>query len=65
MAPDSNSDWPLSRSTIAGMRLLGLILRNSGLNWSPLPMSMACAAYSRPHSSSMMETLRPLGVDHV
>ena len=27
-----------SGSTIAGMRLLGLIARNSGLNWSPRPM---------------------------
>jgi hypothetical protein len=43
IAPDSNSDIGLpppvgSGSTIAGMRLLGEIARNSGLNWSPLPM---------------------------
>src|ERR687895_445383 len=52
MAPDSNSaiGLPLgpSRSTIAGMRLLGLIFRNSGLNWSPSPMSTACTVYGRP-----------------
>ena len=58
-------DCPLSRSTMAGMRLFGLILRNSGLNCSSLLMSTACAAYGRPHSSSMIETLRPFGVDQV
>ena len=31
-----------SWSTIAGILLLGLILRNSGLNWSPTPMSIGC-----------------------
>jgi hypothetical protein len=48
MAPDSNSDIGLppgpSRSTMAGILLLGLIFRKSGLNWSPAPMSMACTS---------------------
>jgi hypothetical protein len=43
IAPDSNTDTGApppggSSSTMAGMRLLGLILRNSGLNCSPVPM---------------------------
>ena len=42
IAPDSNSEIGLpsgpSGSVIAGIRLLGLIARNSGLNWSPAPM---------------------------
>ena len=36
------------------MRLFGLIARNSGLNWSPLPMLTGITRYARPHSSSMM-----------
>jgi len=44
IAPDSNSEIGCpsgpSRSTIAGILLFGLIARNSGLNWSPAPMSM-------------------------
>ena len=44
MAPDSKTLMgdppPLgSWSTMAGMRLFGLIARNSGLNCSPFPMS--------------------------
>ena len=44
MAPDSNTDTGApppagSWSTIAGMRLFGLIFRNSGLNCWPVPMS--------------------------
>ena len=42
IAADSNSLSGLppgpSGSTIAGMRWFGVIARNSGLNWSPLPM---------------------------
>ena len=42
MAPDSKTEIGLppgpSGSMIAGMRLLGEIARNSGLNWSPVPM---------------------------
>ena len=41
MAPDSKRairpSGP-SGSTIAGIRLFGLIARNSGWNWSPFPM---------------------------
>ena len=53
-----------SGSTIAGILLFGLIARNSGLNWSPAPMSTGIARYARPHSSSMMWTLWPFGVAH-
>ena len=35
---------PVSWSTMAGMRLFGLIFKNSGLNCSSLLMSTACAA---------------------
>ena len=42
MAPDSNTDIGCppgpSGSTIAGMRLLGLMARNPGSNCSPRPM---------------------------
>ena len=43
MAPDSKMEIgappPIgSLSTMAGMRLLGAIFRNSGENWSPRPM---------------------------
>mgnify|MGYP005751679981 CR=1 FL=1 len=69
MAPDSNSDIGLpsgpSESTIAGILLFGLIFRNCGSNCSPAPMSTACTAYGRPHSSSMMCTLWPFGVGQV
>src|SRR4029077_17042773 len=65
IAPDSIRLRPLSRSTIAGMRLLGLICRNSGLNCSSLLMSTPCAVYGNPSSSRAMETLRPLGVFQV
>jgi hypothetical protein len=47
---------------IAGMRLLGLIARNSGLNWSPRPMFTGIIRYWRPHSSSMIATFQPFGV---
>src|ERR1700728_647208 len=65
IAPDSIKLIPLSWSTIAGIRLLGLILKNSGLNCSSLPMSTACTVYGRASSSSVMEALRPFGVVHV
>jgi hypothetical protein len=41
MLPDSKTGTAppgASWSTIAGMRLFGLMARNSGLNWSPAPM---------------------------
>jgi len=44
------------------MRLFGLIARNSGLNWSPLPILTGTVRYSRPHSSSMMLIFQPFGV---
>ncbi len=70
MAPDSNSAMGLpsgpSGSTSAGILLFGLMARNSGWNWSPVPMLTGIASQSRPrrkpHSSSMMWTLWPLGV---
>src|SRR5258707_1049993 len=43
------------------MRWLGLILRNSGLNWSPAPISIGITLYARPSSSSAMCTLWPFG----
>src|SRR5216683_6916965 len=54
-----------SGSTIAGMRWLGLIFRNSGLNWSPAPISIGITLYARPSSSSAMCTLWPFGVGQV
>ena len=66
IAPDSNIEIGRpsgpSLSTMAGILLFGLIFRNSGLNWSPVPMSTGCTVYGRPHSSSMMWTLWPFGV---
>ena len=69
MAPDSNTvtgpppcAGPGSWSTIAGMRLFGLIARNSGLNWSPAPMLTGMVRYGTPSSSSMMATFQPFGV---
>jgi hypothetical protein len=44
------------------MRLLGEIARNSGLNWSPLPMFTGWIVYGSPHSSSMMVIFQPFGV---
>src|SRR5580704_10527165 len=51
-----------SESTIAGMRWFGVILRNSGLNWSPAPILIGITWYSRPSSSSAICTLWPFGV---
>jgi hypothetical protein len=67
MAPDSNTEIGAApslgaRSMMAGMRLLGAILRKSGLNWSPLPMLMGTISYGRPTSSRNMVILCPLGV---
>src|ERR1700704_4296124 len=69
MAPDSKTEigfpsGPL-RSTIAGVLLFGLILRNSGLNCSPVRMLTGRTSYSRPVSSTMMWILCPLGVGQV
>ena len=66
MAPDSKIEIGLPSgpwwSTIAGMRLLGEIARNCGLNCSPLDMSTGITVYGRPHSSSMIVIFQPLGV---
>src|SRR5260370_488602 len=43
------------------MRWLGLIFRNSGLNWSPAPISIGITLYARPSCSSAMCTLWPFG----
>src|SRR6266851_3207215 len=69
IAADSNNVNGLppgpSGSTIAGMRWLGLIFRNSGLNWSPAPISIGITLYGRPSSSSAICTLWPFGVGQV
>jgi len=65
MAPDSKTGTgspSTSWSTIAGIRLLGLIARKSGLNWSPRPMLTGINRYASSHSSSMMEIFQPFGV---
>src|SRR5665213_3386384 len=46
------------------MRWLGVIARNSGLNWSPAPILTGITLYSRPNSSRAMCTLWPFGVGH-
>ena len=51
-----------SRSTMAGIRLLGDNARNAGENCSPRPMFTGFTLYGRPHSSSMMEIFQPFGV---
>jgi hypothetical protein len=51
-----------SWSTIAGMRLFGAIARNSGLNWSPLPMLTGKILYFSPVSSRNIVILWPFGV---
>src|SRR5665213_723445 len=69
IAPDSNTLIGLppgpSGSTIAGMRLFGLILRKSGLNCSPWLILTGWTEYGSPISSSATEILRPLGVFQV
>ena len=66
MAPDSNIEIGLPPgppgSTIAGMRLLGEIAKNSGLNCSPLAMFTGTTLYASPHSSSMIVIFQPFGV---
>ena len=66
MAPDSKtltgSPPGPSESTIAGILLFGLMARNSGLNWSPLPRSIQCSRYSNAHSPSMTWIFCPFGV---
>src|SRR5436305_14392520 len=54
-----------SLSMIAGMRLFGLILRNSGLNCSPFEMLIGTTLYGSPISSSATDILRPFGVFQV
>src|SRR4051794_27157907 len=44
------------------MRWFGVILRNSGLNWSPAPILTGITRYSSPSSSSAICTLWPFGV---
>jgi hypothetical protein len=44
------------------MRLFGAIARNSGLNWSPLPMLMGKTLYFSPVSSRNIVILWPFGV---
>src|SRR4051795_5342703 len=69
MAPDSNTLTGLppgpSGSTIAGILLLGLILRNPGAICSPLLMFTGITLYGSPISSSATEILRPFGVFQV
>src|SRR6478735_9559315 len=54
-----------SGSTIAGILLLGLILRKAGAICSPLLMFTGITLYGRPISSSATEILRPFGVFQV
>src|SRR5690606_14918502 len=60
MAPDSNTAKP--SSTMAGMRPLGLMRRNSGLFCFCLSKDSTCTRYGRPSSSRAMDTLCPFGV---
>src|SRR5260370_36101674 len=64
-AADSIRLMPVSWSTMAGMRLFGLIFKNSGLNCSSLLVSTGCSVYGRCNSSRRVEALRPLGVVQV
>jgi len=57
-SPPSAGAW----STMAGMRLFGLIARKSGLNWSPALISTGRMQYSSPDSSRSIVTLWPFGV---
>src|SRR5215212_6975791 len=47
---------------IAGILLFGLSDRNSGVIWSLLPKLTRWTSYGSPVSSSMIDTLTPLGV---
>ncbi len=65
MEPDSNRLMflpSLNVSVKAGMRPLGLILRNSGVFWSFFWRDMAWTVYGRPSSSRVIEIFTPLGV---
>ncbi len=67
MAPDSKmatgSPPPVGAlSTITGMRWLGFIFRNAGVNWSPRPMFTGTMLYGIPASSSRIVTFLPFGV---
>jgi hypothetical protein len=67
MAPDSKTEMglPLSFgrwSTMAGIRLLGEIARNSGLNCSPLLILTGTIRYESSASSKKIVILCPLGV---
>jgi hypothetical protein len=44
------------------MRLFGLIARNSGSNWSPLPMLIGLTSYGSSSSSRAMLIFQPFGV---
>jgi hypothetical protein len=61
IAPDSKIEIGLpsgpSLSTMAGILLLGLIFRKSGLNCSPVPMLTGMVLNLVPVSSSRMVTL--------
>ena len=69
MAPDSKTEIGVppgpSWSMMAGIRLFGLIFKNSGLNCSSLLMFTVWTLYGRPISSSATLILRPFGVFHV
>ena len=66
MQPDSKTETGRpsgpSWSRMAGILLLGLIFRNSGVNWSPLSRLRKCSVYASPHSSNMMWIFWPFGV---
>src|ERR1700750_2214606 len=66
MAPDSNKVRRLPPgpfgSMIAGILLFGFTDRNSVENWSLVSKLTRCGSYANPVSSSMIDTLTPLGV---
>src|SRR5216683_2458964 len=58
-----DADLPaIRRRPVIKIDQIGLIERNSGLNWSPLPILTGMTRYSRAHSSSMMLIFQPFGV---
>src|ERR1700730_1014454 len=66
IAPVSNTGKsPLPRSTIAGIRPLGQIFKNSGFFWSPAARLILWTLYGRPTSSRKTDTFQPFGVDAV
>src|SRR5690606_17076829 len=63
MAPDSNTTKSsLSRSTMVGIRPLGLSWRYSGCFCSSRARLSACTSYGSCISSKAMEIVWPLGV---